>query len=92
MTTSLTGHDGVHNMRIVTQDGTKSLPFDAVTVYISPSEMNTWSVYAKSIYDGTDYLMGVYSTKAQAVDAFRRMHRKMTDLFAYFRFPEEGEQ
>lgn len=74
-------------MRIVTQDGTQSIPFDSVIVYISPSEMNTWAVYAQSIYNGTDYLMGLYSTKAQAVDAFRRMHRKMTDLFAFYKFP-----
>lgn len=71
-------------MRLISQDGTRDVSYENVSMYIADykGDVTIWA---------NDYIIGEYSTKEKALEVMKKVRENWKDGLAFFYFPDDEE-
>lgn len=79
-------------MRIVSQDGTRSFPYDQITLFLRIRYFEDNIKYViTAIFNGTEYDMGYYTDEKFAKDVFSDILETPNEIYEYDEFDEDED-
>ena len=78
-------------MRIRSQDGIRDINYDAVALKVAKDNSDSYNIWAYSLYNNDDYVLGTYESQAEANMAMNMVRDRCLKHWQYMEMPQSRE-